>query len=67
MYTHKIVNANTGEETIEPMTADEVKLIETNIAQAKADEEALAAKLAAKNAVLEKLGLTSEEAAALLG
>lgn len=66
-YTY---DAATGEEVIVPMTDEEQEARDAEIAanaQIKADKEADdAAKLAAKKAVLEKLGLTAEEAAALL-
>ena len=62
-----IHNVETGEITEREMTADE-------IAQSKIDDAAaidraaqLAAKEAAKQAVLAKLGLTADEVAALLG
>jgi len=54
--TKVIVDCSTGEETILPLTADEIAQLETDRAAA----EAALAKLAA-------LGLTEEEAAALAG
>lgn len=48
-------------------TADEAEQIEAAQAEAKAQIEAEAAKLAARQAVLNKLGLTADEAAALFG
>jgi hypothetical protein len=48
-------------------TADEIALIDAQQAQAKALTEAEAAKLLARQTVLNKLGLTADEAAALLG
>jgi len=66
-YTY---DAATGEEVISPMTDKEQEARDAEVAAnaaIKADKEAEeAAKLAAKEAVLEKLGLTAEEAAALL-
>lgn len=65
-----VFNAETGEEVIRAMTDEEQAERNADIALAaqiksnKAAEEA--AKRAAKEAVLEKLGLTAEEAAALL-
>jgi len=63
-------DAATGEEVILPMTNEEQKARDAEVAAnaaIKADKEAEdAAKLAAKQAVLAKLGLTEEEAAALL-
>ena len=68
MYNHKIVNADTGEETIVPMTADEIKIIEANIAQSKIDEKELNDILEKKSkamANLEALGLTVSDLEAL--
>ena len=48
-------------------TADEAAQIETAHAEAKAQAEAQTVKAAARQAVLDKLGLTADEAAALLG
>ena len=47
-------------------TTDEAAAIEAGHAEAEARAEAEAAKLAARQAVLDKLGLTADEAAALL-
>lgn len=48
-------------------TADEVAAIEAQRAEAVAQADALALKQAARQAVLDKLGLTADEAQALLG
>ena len=48
-------------------TADEAAQIEAAQAEAQTQAEAQAAKLAAREAVLDKIGLTADEAAALLG
>jgi len=48
-------------------TDDELAQIAIDAAAAKAAETAAAAKAAAKQAVLDKLGLSAEEVAALLG
>ena len=48
-------------------TADEAAAIDLAQAETEAKAEAQAAKLAARQAVLDKLGLTADEAAALLG
>ena len=48
-------------------TADEAAQIEAAHAEAEAQAEAQAAKALARQAVLNKLGLTADEAAALLG
>lgn len=67
MYNHKIVNTVTGEETITDLSADEVAVIEANIAKTNAEIAAANAKAEAKAAILVKLGLTADEAALLLG
>lgn len=63
-------DAATGEEVISPLTDEEQEARDAEVAAhalLKAEKEAEdLAKLAAKEAVLEKLGLTAEEAAALL-
>jgi len=48
-------------------TADETAQIDAAHAEAEAQAEAETAKLAARQAVLDKLGLTADEAAALFG
>ena len=64
------IDCSTGVETIIELTDEEVAELETRALQAdedRAEREAEAtAKLEAKQAVLAKLGLTDEEAAALL-
>jgi hypothetical protein len=64
------INCETGVESIIELTDAEVAEMEAaaTIAEQQREEAdaAAAAKLAAKEAVLAKLGLTSEEAAALL-
>ena len=67
MYYHKFVNAETGKETIVEFNKDEIKVMEANIAEAKAEDDALKVKQEARLAVLERLGLTADEAALLLG
>lgn len=69
-YTIKSVNCETGEEEIRPMTKEEIathlqlqKDFVEKVARQKVEVEAIEAK---RNAVLEKLGLTAEEAKALL-
>jgi hypothetical protein len=48
-------------------TTDEAAVIDAQRAEAEAQAEAQAAKAVARQAVLNKLGLTADEAAALLG
>ncbi len=52
---------------IRDMTADEYAQWQADKAEAEAQVDAQAAKVAARQAVLDKLGLTADEAAALLG
>lgn len=66
MYNHKIVNAETGKETIVAFTVNEVKAMEANIAKTNAEITEAENKAAAKIALLERLGLTADEAATLL-
>lgn len=66
-----IVDCSTGEQTVVPLTAEEIADLEAAAAQAEADrlatEKAAADKEAARAEILAKLGLTAEEAAVLLG
>ena len=66
-----IVDCSTGEQTVVPLTAEEIAELEAAAAKAEADrleaEKAAAAKAAARQEVLDKLGLTAEEVEALLG
>ena len=64
------IDCSTGIESIIELTDEEVEAMAAQAAQAELDrqarEEEVAKKLASKQAVLAKLGLTDEEAAALL-
>jgi hypothetical protein len=70
-YLEKIINAETGEETFREYTAEEIAEVEKSKAQAIIDNEKFLAEQATKNAtrqaVLDKLGLSADEIAALLG
>jgi len=65
-----IVDCSTGEQTVVPLTDEEIAELEAAAAQAEADriaaEEAEAAKQAEKEAIAVKLGLTKEELLKLL-
>jgi hypothetical protein len=65
-YIHKTIDAITGEVTEAPYSKAELDEVKANekIDLAKAAEKA--AKLAQKNALLEKLGITEDEAKLLL-
>jgi hypothetical protein len=62
----KIVNAETGEEIIRDMNADELAQHEIDKAAHKAEANALAEKEAAKADLLAKLGISADEAKLLL-
>ena len=62
-----IHNVLTGEIVVRDFNAAELAQLELDKAEAEAQAEALAAKQAARQAVLDKLGLTADEAIALLG
>jgi len=65
-----IVDCSTGEQTVVPLTPEEIAELEAAAAKAEADriaaEEAEAAKQAEKEAIAAKLGLTKEELLKLL-
>jgi hypothetical protein len=63
----KIVNAETGEEIIRDMNTAELAQLEIDKVAEQAEAIAIVAKAAAKQALLDKLGITQEEAALLLG
>lgn len=65
-YFEKIINVQTGEETLRDYTSEEI--IEVERAQAEAAERAVKQMqvAAAKAALLERLGITEEEAQLLL-
>jgi hypothetical protein len=64
-----IVDCSTGETTVVPLTADEISELEAAAAQAEVDrvvaEAEAAAKAEAKQALLDRLGITADEAALL--
>ena len=67
VYREKIVDAATGEETFRNYTKEEIALVvveQKKIADAKAEAEA---KASARQVILDRLGLTAEEAQLLLG
>ena len=71
MYQEKIIDITTGEETLRPYTAAEIKEVEADIEATKAEmkkaADIQAAKDADRQAILDKLGITADEAALLLG
>lgn len=66
MLKIKIVNAETGEEIEREMTAEELAQLELDQIEAAKEAEFKANALAKKNALLEKLGITQDEAKLLL-
>jgi len=66
MTTIKIHNVETGEVIERDMTEDELAQWEVDKATAEAKAQALAEAAAAKAALLEKLGITEDEAKLLL-
>lgn len=65
MYKEKIVNAITGEETWRDYTAEEVAKVEKDQQELAILISQQEQKLAARQAVLAKLGLTAEDISAL--
>jgi sugar-specific transcriptional regulator TrmB len=63
----KEVNSETGEEIIRPMTEQEIADRDEIAAKYAAKKESQEQVAAARASVLQKLGLTAEEAAVLLG
>lgn len=65
------VNCTTGETSIIELTDAEIAQMEADAAaaetQRKADEKAAANKATARAAIIDRLGLTADEAAILLG
>lgn len=66
MYQEKIFNVETGEETFRDYTDAEIAEVEKAQARAQAEAEASVAKAGDKAALLEKLGITEDEAKLLL-
>lgn len=67
MYKHKIVDTVLGEETVVDLSAKEVKEIEAAIKKEQEIAKAEADRQAARQLLLDKLGISAEEAKLLLG
>lgn len=67
MYQEKILDITTGEEIFRPYTKEEVAEVEANQAAEASKLEAETQRATAKAALLERLGITADEAALLLG
>ena len=65
-YFEKIVNVETGEETIRPYTKEEIAKMEKAAAEVQAKAAADNARELEKAALLSKLGITNDEAKLLL-
>jgi hypothetical protein len=63
----KIVNSETGEEIVRDMNADELAQLAIDKAAREAEAAVTASKAIAKSALLERLGITEDEAKLLLG
>lgn len=63
----KIVNCETGEEIIRDATTEEITQMELDAANSAAIKAEAEAKATAKAALLNKLGITADEARLLLG
>jgi len=65
----KEINAETGEETFfeRELTSDEVKLLKEQNAKFKAEQAEIEQKDLARQAILDRLGLTADEFKTILG
>ena len=63
----KIVNAETAEEIVRDATADEIAQMELDAAKDTERKAEADAKKAARQAILDRLGLTADEAKLILG
>ena len=63
----KIVNCETGEEIVRDANAEELAQMEIDAANAEIKKAEAEAKTAQRQAILDKLGLTADEARLLLG
>ena len=63
----KIVNCETGEEIVRDANAEEIEQIQLDADNAVAKKTEAEAKATQRQAILDKLGLTADEARLLLG
>jgi hypothetical protein len=63
----KIVNCQTGEEIVRDATAEEIAQMELDAANEASRKAEAEAKTAQRHAILDRLGLTADEAKLLLG
>jgi acyl-CoA reductase-like NAD-dependent aldehyde dehydrogenase len=67
MYKEKIIDTITGEETWRDYTSEEIAQVEKAQAEAEAKAQAEAETRTKRQALLDRLGITEEEARLLLG
>lgn len=63
----KIVNCETGEEIVRDATAEEIAQLEKDAIDFAAEQTAKIEKAAQRQAILDRLGLTADEAKLILG
>ncbi len=63
----KIIDCTTGEEIVRDATVEEIAQIEIDVAAGKAIEMAETEKEMAKQAILDRIGLTADELKTILG
>jgi len=63
----KIVNVETGEEIVRDATAEEIAQMQSDVTEVLATRAEVETKAAEKQALLDRLGLTADEAKLLLG
>lgn len=63
----KVINVETGEEIVRNATAEEIAQIELDAANAIKEKTQAETKEAARQAILDRLGLTADEVKLLLG
>jgi len=63
----KIVNCETGEEIVRDATVEEIAQMQLDAANTAAEKAEAEAKEAARQAILDRLGLTADEAKLILG
>jgi hypothetical protein len=63
----KIVNVETGEEIVRDATAEEIAQMKLDADNAAAQQAEVEAKEASRQAILDRLGLTADEAKLILG
>jgi hypothetical protein len=66
MYNEKIIDIKTNEEILRPYTEEEIAVVEACIAQAVSSKLEDEKKMVDKAAILNRLGISAEEAALLL-